>query len=172
MLVAAASGVLFKENASISGAEVGCQGEVGSACSMAAAGLAEVLGFRRSRVPLVTLLGGIAGGVTGFAMQWYSAVISYPLNIGGRPLNSWPAFIPPTFELTVLFAALSAFLGMLFLNGLPALVHPVFNAKDFDLATRNRFFLCLRTDDPRFEDADARRFLESLEPLRVVEVPR
>lgn len=133
-------------------------------------GLAEALGFRRTRVPLLVLLGGIAGGVTAFAMQWYSAVISYPLNIGGRPLNSWPSFIPPTFELTVLFAAFAAFFGMLALNGLPRLMHPVFNVPDFDLATRNRFFLCLRADDPRYGE-ETRRFLDSLDPVKVMEVP-
>ena len=135
-------------------------------------GLAEAIGFAGNRVPLFALLGGVAGGAGGYLMQWYSAVLSYPINVGGRPLHSWPSFIPVTFELTVLGAALAAVLGMLFLNGLPALYHPVFNAHDFDLATRNRFFLCLRADDAQFDVQRTRAFLDDLHPLRVVEVPR
>jgi hypothetical protein len=135
-------------------------------------GLADALGFRRDRVALVTLLGGIAGGVGIYLLQWYSAVIDYPINSGGRPLHSWPAFIPATFECTVLGAALAAFFGFLILSGLPKLHHPIFNARDFDLATRNRFFLCIASSDRRFERATTRRFLESLAPLRVSEVPR
>jgi hypothetical protein len=134
-------------------------------------GLSEAIGFEKNRVPLLVLLGGIAGGAGGYFMQWYSAVVSYPINVGGRPLHSWPSFIPATFELTVLGAALAAVLGMLFLNGLPRLVHPVFNAPDFDLATRNRFFLCLCAEGAGFDAQAARRFLEGLQPLRVVEVP-
>lgn len=133
-------------------------------------GLAEAIDFGKTRVPLATLIGGIAGGVGGFLLQWYSAVISYPENIGGRPLDSWPEFIPVTFETTVLFAAFTAVIAMLAGNGLPRLRHPVFGARDFDLATRNRFFLCLRADDPRFEPGTARRFLEALQPMKVVEV--
>ncbi len=134
-------------------------------------GLAEAVGFRKTRVPLLVFLGGVAGGALAFGMQWYSAVMSYPLNIGGRPLNSWPSFIPPTFELTVLFAAFAGFFGMLVLNGLPRLVHPVFGVREFDLASRNRFFLCLRADDPAFERARAQALLESFAPMKVVEVP-
>ena len=134
-------------------------------------GLDEAVGFRGSRVALATLIGGFAGGAGGFFLQWYAAVIDYPINIGGRPLNSWPAFIPITFEMTVLFAALTAVVTMIVANGLPRLRHPVFGAGDFDLATRNRFFLCLRADAPQFDAAHARRFLERLEPLKIVEVP-
>ncbi|HET9651107.1 MAG TPA: DUF3341 domain-containing protein, partial [Usitatibacter sp.] len=105
-------------------------------------GLADALGFSGSRVPLATLAGGILGGAGGFFLQWYSAVIDYPINSGGRPLNSWPEFIPVTFELTVLGAALAAVAAMLVANGLPRLRHPVFNVREFELATRNRFFLC------------------------------
>ncbi len=133
-------------------------------------GLAEAVGPTHSRLPLVVLLGGIGGGLGGFFLQWYSAVVNYPENIGGRPLNSWPEFIPVTFELTVLGAALAAFVAMLVANGLPRLRHPVFGAPHFDLATRNRFFLCLRAADPRYDEKAARGFLESLEPMRVVEV--
>ena len=134
-------------------------------------GLDEAVGFPGSRVPLATLIGGVAGGAGGFFLQWYAAVIDYPINIGGRPLNSWPAFIPITFEMTVLFAALTAVVAMIVANGLPRLRHPVFNAREFDHATRNRFFLCLRADAPRFDAAQARHFLERLEPLKIVEVP-
>jgi hypothetical protein len=106
-----------------------------------------------------------------YFLQWYSAVIDYPINSGGRPLHSWPAFIPPTFELTVLGACLAAFLAMLLLNGLPRLNHPIFEAPDFDLATRNRFFLAIRATEPGFDVDEARALLASLHPMRIVEVP-
>jgi hypothetical protein len=134
-------------------------------------GIAEAVGFRRNRVPLVTLLGGLVGGIGGYFLQWYSAVIDYPINVGGRPLHSWPSFIPPTFELTILGAALGAVFGMLALNGLPRLRHPIFNAPDFEQATRNRFFLCLAARDPDFDFGRGRDFLASLGPLSVGEVP-
>lgn len=134
-------------------------------------GLDEAIGFAGSRVPLATLIGGFLGGAGGFFLQWYAAVIDYPINIGGRPPNSWPAFIPVTFEMTVLFAALTAVVSMLVANGLPRLRHPVFDAKDFELATRNRFFLCLRADAPAFDAQQARRFLQRLEPRKIIEVP-
>ena len=135
-------------------------------------GLAEALGFRRNRIPLVTLLGGIAGGVGGYLLQWYAAVRSYPVEVGARPLHSWPMFVPVTFEMTVLVAAFAAFFGALVANGLPRLAHPIFDAPDFELATRNRFFLCLRTDDPRFDDARAGALLDSTRPMRRAEVAR
>jgi hypothetical protein len=134
-------------------------------------GLTEAIGFAGSRIALATLVGGIVGGLGGFFLQWYSAVVSYPLNIGGRPLDSWPEFIPVTCETTVLFAAVTAVAAMLAGNGLPRLRHPVFDAPHFDHATRNRFFLCILAADERFEAASARRFLEGIEPIRVVEVP-
>jgi hypothetical protein len=133
-------------------------------------GLADAIGFRKNKVPLATLLGGIAGGAGGYFMQWYSAVVSYPINVGGRPLHSWPSFIPATFELSVLCAALAAVLAMLLLNGLPRLYHPIFNAKDFDLATRNRFFLCILSADPLYSNESARQFLGDLQPLNIGEV--
>ena len=135
-------------------------------------GLSDALGFRKDRVALITLLGGIVGGVGVYFLQWYTAVIDYPINAGGRPLHSWPAFIPATFEMTVLGAALAAFFGMLILNGLPRLNHPIFDAPDFDLASRNRFFLCIEAADPRFDAEQTRRFLDELDPMNVGEVPR
>jgi hypothetical protein len=134
-------------------------------------GIAEAVGFRRNRVPLMTFIGGVAGGLGGYFLQWYSAVIDYPINVGGRPLHSWPSFIPATFELTILGAALAAVFGMLAANGLPRLRHPVFNAPDFEQATRNRFFLCLPAHDPHFDDKRSRAFLQGLKPMSVAEVP-
>jgi hypothetical protein len=135
-------------------------------------GLAEALGFTRSRIPAITLAGGIVGGVGGYFMQWYAAVHSYPENIGGRPLHSWPMFIPVTFETTVLGAALAAFFGVLIANGLPRLAHPVFDAPDFDLASRNRFFLFLPEDDPVFDERRATALLDATPLLRRAEVAR
>jgi len=134
-------------------------------------GLAEALALPPSRVPLLTLLGGLIGGVGAFFMQWYTAVIDYPIDSGGRPLNSWPAFIPATFELAVLGAALAAFAGMLMLNGLPRLRHPIFDAPDFHLASRDRFFLCVRAQDPRFDLEATKEWLTGLAPKRVTVVP-
>jgi len=133
-------------------------------------GVAEAIGFHKTRVPLVVLLGGICGGLTAYGMQWFSAVIHYPLNVGGRPLHSWPSFIPITFELTVLFASISAVIGMLAMNGLPKPYHPVFNAPGFKLASQTRFFLCIEAEDPQFRLDEVRTFLMSLGPVSVVEV--
>lgn len=133
-------------------------------------GLSEALGFRRSNVPLITLVGGLLGGAGGFAMQYWMSVIGYPVNIGGRPLNSWPMFIPVTFELTVLGAAVSAVLGMLALNKLPMPHHPVFNAPRFALASNDRFFLCIEAKDPRFDRTSTEKFLDSLDAHDVCEV--
>ena len=134
-------------------------------------GLAGELGLGRTRVPLIVLVGGFVGAIAGYGMQYWMMAVDYPYNAGGRPLNSWPAFIPATFECTVLGAALFAFFGYLFMNGLPKLSHPIFNAKEFDLATRNRFFLCVESRDPRFDRGETERFLASLAPLRVSVVP-
>ncbi len=134
-------------------------------------GLAEATGFRRNWVPAIVFAGGLAGGLGGYFMQWYSAVVSYPINSGGKPPHSWPEFIPVTFELTVLIAALAGVIGMLALNGLPRLYHPMFNVPEFDLASRNRFFLCLRSSERNFAPDSARRFLEERKPIRVWEVP-
>jgi Protein of unknown function (DUF3341) len=135
-------------------------------------GLAEAIGFHKTRLPLIVLIGGIIGCVGGFYLQYWASVINYPLNIGGRPLNSWPMFIPITFELTILVAGLSAVLGLLALNGLPMPYHPVFNVGRFQMATRNRFFLCIEAADPKFDYEATRRFLESVGSRGVYEVER
>jgi len=132
-------------------------------------GVAEGIGFKQTRVPLVVLIGGITGAAVAYGMQYYSAVWDYPLNIGGRPLHSWPSFIPITFELTVLFAAIAAVFGMLLMNGLPKPYHPVFNVPAFKLASQTRFFLCLQATDPLFGDK-TKDFLTSLNPIAVHEV--
>ena len=132
--------------------------------------LSEALGLRRTRLPLIVLLGGIAGGIGGYTLEWWASVIAYPMNIGGRPFHSWPQFIPVTFETTVLGAALSAFVGMWALNRLPQPYHPVFNVPAFARASSDRFFLCIEAADPRFDRDATWRFLEGLHPVGVSEV--
>lgn len=133
-------------------------------------GLAEAIGFQRTRLPIIVLMGGILGGLSGFGMQYYASVIGFPLNIGGKPYNSWVAFIPITFEMTILFAALSTVLGLLALNGLPTPYHPVFNVPEFELATRDRFFLCITVRDPKFDLEETKKFLAALNARKVSEI--
>ena len=133
-------------------------------------GLAEALGHDYTPVPLITLLGGMLGGLGGYFMEWIAMARLYPLNVGGRPYNSWPNFIPITFELTILIASLSAFASVLFLCRLPQPHHPVFNAPGFERASRDRFFLCIEAQDPQFNLAGTRGFLQSLKPVNVSEV--
>ena len=132
--------------------------------------LAEALGVHRTRFPWVVLLGGLLGGIGGYALQYWTSVIDYPLNVGGRPFHSWPSFVPVTFECTVLGAALTTVLGMLARNGLPMPYHPVFNVPRFALASRDRVFLCIEATDPQF-DADATwGFLSRLQPRHIAQV--
>ena len=132
--------------------------------------LIEALHIGRSRVPRIVLVGGITGLLVGWGLQYWSSVIEYPLNIGGRPLNSWPAFIVPSFETTVLFSALAAVVGMLALSGLPQPYHPVFNVPGFALASQNRFFICVEATDPKFDREGTREFLQGLGAVEVTEV--
>lgn len=133
-------------------------------------GLADAVGFHRTSLPLVVLIGGILGGLTGFFMQYYANVISFPLNIAGKPWNSWPAFIPITFELTILGAALFCVFGMLAMNGLPAPYHPVFNAARFAFASRDRFFLLIKARDKQFDPVRTKEFMQTLDAREVTEV--
>lgn len=133
-------------------------------------GLPEAIGVRSNPMAAIVFVGGLLGGIGGFALCYYASVIDYPLNIGGRPLNSWPAFFPITFECTVLGASLSAVIGMLAINGLPQPYHPVFNVPQFDRASSDRFFLVIQEDDTRYDVIETRKFLESLRPVSVAEV--
>jgi hypothetical protein len=132
--------------------------------------LSDALHLHKNKLPLIVLLGGIAGLITGYVMQYYVTVIYFPINVGGRPLHSWPAYIVITFELTILFAAIATVLGLLALCGLPMPYHPVFNMPRFALASRNRFFLCIEATDPMFDRRKTSEFLESTGPSEVSEV--
>jgi len=133
-------------------------------------GLCEAIGFRHTRLPWVVFAGGAIGGLTGFFLQLYASAVHYPMNVGGRPLNSWPAFVPITFELTILGAATFAFFGLLALNGLPTPYHPLFNVDAFERASRDRFFLCIKSKDPSVDLRRTREFLEGLHSRGISEV--
>jgi hypothetical protein len=132
--------------------------------------LTEALHLPKSKLPLIVLIGGILGGIAGYLMQYFVTVIYYPINVGGRPLHSWPMYIVITFELTVLFAAVSAVFGLLAVCGLPMPYHPTFNVPRFALASRNRFFLCIEAADPLFDRTETESFLESMDAREVSEV--
>jgi len=133
--------------------------------------LAEAIGFHRNAVPLVVLIGGLVGCASGYLLQWWISTVSYPINVGGRPYHSWPAFIVVTFEMTILCAVLAAVFGMLALNGLPMPYHPVFNVPRFAFATKDRFFLIVFSTDAKYSSTGTRTFLESLTPRSISEVP-
>jgi hypothetical protein len=133
--------------------------------------VSEAVGFGHSRVPLVVLVGGLLGCIGGYLMQYWISALNYPINVAGRPLNSWPAFIIVTFEMTILGAALFAVFGMLALNGLPMPYHPVFHVPRFAFASKDRFFLCIEAADPKFDRDGTERFLRELNPKQVSEVP-
>ena len=132
--------------------------------------VSQALGFHQSRLPLLVLIGGVTGFIAGYGLQYWASVIEYPMNIGGRPFHSVPSFIPPAFETTILFSALTAVLGMLALNGLPEPYHPVFNVPTFALATKDRFFLCIEATDPKFDLDQTWSFMMSLGARVVSEV--
>jgi len=131
-------------------------------------GLAEALGFKDRRISKFVLAGGITGALAGYGLEYWVSVIAYPLNIGGRPFHSWVSFIPPAFETTILFAAFTAGITMIALNGLPRPHHPVFNAERFSLASQDKFFLVIETADPRFETEGTHAFLTDLGAREVV----
>ena len=132
--------------------------------------LSEVLHLHRNKLPLIVLIGGLLGGLTGYLLQYFITVIYFPINVGGRPLHSWPSYIIITFELTILFGCIAATFGMIALCGLPMPYHPVFNVPRFSAASRDRFFLCIEATDPLFDLEKTTGFLETLEPHEVSEV--
>jgi hypothetical protein len=131
---------------------------------------ADAIGFEKTRVPLLTLCGGILGGLSGYGLQYWTNLSAYPMNIGGRPLHSWPSFIIITFEMTILFAGITAVVGMLTLNGLPQPYHPIFNHPRFTAASRDRFFLCIEAADAKFDLNETTRFLQATDAVDVAEV--
>lgn len=133
-------------------------------------GLSEALGIKRTILPWIVLLGGLAGCAGGFYLQYWISAVDYPVNAGGSAFNSWPAFIPVTFECTILGAALAVIIGMLTLNQLPQPYHPVFNAPNIEKATEDHFFLCIEAADPQFDPQRTRELLQGFNPLQVSEV--
>ncbi len=134
-------------------------------------GLAEAMKFTGVSVPRIMLIGGIVGGLVGFGLQYYVSAIAYPINVGGRPIDSWPLFVPVIFELIILFAALGGAIGMFVLNGLPMPYHPVFNVSRFAEATKDGFFMIIEARDPKFNYEATRAFLQTLNPRGVFDVP-
>ncbi len=134
-------------------------------------GLATELGLPRTHIPFVVLVAALVGGLVGYFMQYHSMAVDYPLNVGGRPHNSWPVFIPITFEVLVLVSGFAALIGMLFLNGLPQPYHPLFNVPAFARASQDRFFLCIEATDPSFDRERTALFLAGLSPAQIAEVP-
>jgi hypothetical protein len=133
-------------------------------------GLAEAVGFRSKAVSYFVFTGGLLGACGGFGLMWWITVIAFPHIVSGRPLNSWPAYIPITFECMVLVACFTAVISMMALNGLPQPYHPVFNVPEFERASRDKFFLCIEASDPKFSVEETRTFLEELGPEEVHEV--
>jgi Protein of unknown function (DUF3341) len=134
-------------------------------------GLADAIGFRKTAVPLIVLVGALLGTSSAFLLQYWINVIAYPINVGGRQLNSWPAFMIVCFELTILFGGLTALVSMLALNGLPLPYHPVFNSDRFEAASRDKFFLCIEAVDPKYDREETQRFLAALSPRIIEELP-
>lgn len=131
----------------------------------------EALGIKRSILPVLVFFGGITGLMLGISLQVFVHYIDYPMNVGGRPYLSWPSFVPPAYELTILLAGFTAVFGMLFLNGLPRPYHPVFNIDRFALASREKFFLLVEAADPKYDHGETKAFMESLKPQEVFDVP-
>jgi len=130
----------------------------------------EAMHHHDKRLSLIVLLGGLTGMVSDYGLEYWVHTMAYPVNVAGKPLNSWPQFIPVMFELTILFAAIAGVIGMIALNGLPQPYHPAFNVPRFAMASRNRFFLCIESTDPLFDRSKTSEFLETLEPKEVSEV--
>ena len=133
--------------------------------------LSEAIGFHSNGVALVCLIGGLLGGSAAYVLQWWINTVGYPVNIGGRPLHSWPAFIIVTFEMTILFSGISAVFGMFALNGLPLPYHPVFNVPHFEAASKDKFFIVIFATDKKYDPQGTRHFLETLHPTSIAEVP-
>jgi len=145
--------------------------EMDAYAPMPVEGLADAIGFDSKAVSYFVFAGGLAGACGGFGLMWWITVIAFPHMVAGRPLNSWPAYIPITFECMVLVACFAAVISMMALNGLPQPYHPVFNVPRFAFATRDRFFLIIFSSDAKYDPVETRHFLENLEPRSISEVP-